>query len=93
MKFATTFGHPNAVALGEIGLDYTIHYLDWLQQERQFTELLQHAKCQECSGGSPPAWHVIGFIGKSGVPSWVGHCVRDRMQDTDLPSTLFFPDL
>ena len=43
MKFCTTFRHPNVVALGEIGLDYTAHFLDWPRQERQFLKLLYYA--------------------------------------------------
>ncbi|MCW4342764.1 MAG: TatD family hydrolase [Candidatus Thiodiazotropha endolucinida] len=43
MKFITTVGHPDVVGLGEIGLDYTSPYSDWLPQERQFRNLLQQA--------------------------------------------------
>lgn len=44
MKFAVALGHPDVVALGEIGLDYTTPYSEWLNQERQFADLLRYAQ-------------------------------------------------
>ena len=42
MMFFRSFSHQNVVALGEIGLDYTSNFMDWLRQERQFLKLLNH---------------------------------------------------
>ena len=47
MKFNTTFGHPSVTVLGEIGLDWTTHYLDWPRQERQFVKLLHYANTKQ----------------------------------------------
>ena len=47
MKFNTTFGHPSVTVLGEIGFDWTTHYLDWPRQERQFVKLLHYANTKQ----------------------------------------------
>ena len=46
-RFISTFSHQNVVALGEIGLDYTTHFMEWPRQERQFVKLLQHANVKD----------------------------------------------
>ena len=35
------------MALGNIGLDYTTHFLDWLRQERQFLNLPKYANTKD----------------------------------------------
>ena len=47
MKFRATFKHPNVVALGEIGLDCTAHFVDRPGQERQFLKRLKYANSKD----------------------------------------------
>ncbi|MEW8562000.1 MAG: TatD family hydrolase [Candidatus Thiodiazotropha sp.] len=47
LSFVRAFSDVNVGALGEIGLDWTVHRSRWLDQERQFTRILNLANSKD----------------------------------------------